>query len=123
MRELQLVRELAAVGAPVPRAVEGIVSFGVGFFFFFISLVPANLQFLVKLVRHVIARSSYTYNGTLLTVLLCLFRSWDSLEIACEPVSCWVWCATSLRAANRWRARSLSSFSFTGSWMSAIAVS
>lgn len=44
------MRQLVAQGVTLPKHIEGFVCFGVGFFFFFISLVPSHLQFLVKLL-------------------------------------------------------------------------
>lgn len=47
----KLFKELDATDDHKPDdAMRGLVQFGVGFFFFFISLVPSNLQFIVKLL-------------------------------------------------------------------------
>ncbi len=42
--------ELVSNGFKVPEALSGLIAFGVGFFFFFISLVPEHIQFIVKLL-------------------------------------------------------------------------
>jgi hypothetical protein len=42
--------ELSSNGQSVTPALQGLISFGVGFFFFFISLVPEHMQFIVKLL-------------------------------------------------------------------------
>jgi tetratricopeptide (TPR) repeat protein len=45
-----VLADLEAAGEEVPADVRGLVCFGVGFFFFFISLVPSHLQFIVKVL-------------------------------------------------------------------------
>lgn len=46
----QLCDELRTAKIEIPRRLTGLVAFGVGFFYFGISLVPDNLGFLVKLL-------------------------------------------------------------------------
>ena len=46
----QLCKDLEAAQVEIPRRLRGLVAFGVGFFYFGISLVPDNLSFLVKLL-------------------------------------------------------------------------
>ncbi len=45
-----VLADLEQAGHEVGADVRGLVYFGVGFFFFFISLVPAHLQFIVKVL-------------------------------------------------------------------------
>jgi hypothetical protein len=42
--------EIIGAGQTISPALSGLIAFGVGFFFFFISLVPEHLQFIVKLL-------------------------------------------------------------------------
>ncbi len=73
----KLMAELIASGAPVTQQLQAFVKFGVGFFFFGISMVPPQMEFVTKLLGF---RSNRPLAAELLSHVMSVPESGKSVE-------------------------------------------